>query len=62
VEITFRREPEDASLDRALRGVHEAGGRVVSCDFERATLLDALEVYEREHEAEEGDEGRGADA
>jgi ABC-2 type transport system ATP-binding protein len=57
VEIAFTRGAGDDALDRALRGVHRAGGRVVSCDFERATLLDVLEDYEREHE---GEDGRGA--
>ena len=54
VEIDFRRESDDDSLDFALRGVQGAGGRVVSCDFERATLLDLLEEYEREGEGERG--------
>ena len=53
VEIAFTREAEDDALDRVLRGVQSAGGRVVSCEVERATLLDVLEEYEREHEAEE---------
>jgi len=57
VEIVFTREAEDDSLDRVLRELHRAGGRVVSCDFERATLLDLLEEYEREHEAADGTEG-----
>ena len=48
--IEFTRETEDGALDRALRGAQAAGGRVVSCDFERATLLDVLEGYEREEE------------
>jgi ABC-2 type transport system ATP-binding protein len=52
VEIAFTREAEDDALDRALRGVRQAGGRVVSCDTERATLLDALEEYERAHDGE----------
>jgi len=50
IEIEFTRESEDDSLDRALRAVQAAGGRVVSCDFERATLLDVLERYESENE------------
>jgi hypothetical protein len=54
VEIAFTREPEDDALDRVLREVHRAGGRVVACDFERSTLLDLLEEYEREHEGEGG--------
>ncbi len=59
VEIAFTREAEDDALDRALREVQRAGGRIVSCDFERATLLDVLEEYEREHE---GEQERGAGA
>ena len=61
VEIAFTREAEDDALDRALRGVQRAGGRVVSCDFERATLLDVLEEYEREHVGE-GETESGARA
>jgi ABC-2 type transport system ATP-binding protein len=61
VEIGFTRETEDDALDRALRAVQAAGGRVVACDIERATLLDVLEGYEREEEKEraggEGGEG-----
>ncbi|HEY9283592.1 MAG TPA: ABC transporter ATP-binding protein [Pyrinomonadaceae bacterium] len=53
-EIVFTRAAEDDALDRALGEVRRAGGRVVSCDSERATLLDALEVYERAHDDEEG--------
>jgi ABC-2 type transport system ATP-binding protein len=56
VEIAFTREAADGALDRVLREVHRAGGRVVSCDSERATLLDVLEEYERDHEGG----GRGA--
>ena len=54
VEIVFTREAGDGALDRALGGVQRAGGRVASCDSERATLLDVLEEYEREHEGEGG--------
>jgi ABC-2 type transport system ATP-binding protein len=62
VEVAFTREAEDDALDRALRGVQRAGGRVVSCDFERTTLLDVLEEYEREHEADGvGAAGKGAE-
>lgn len=57
IEIEFTRETEDDALDRALRAVQTAGGRVVACDFERATLLDVLEGYEREE-----DNKAGADA
>ena len=58
VELAFTREIGDDALDRVLREVQSAGGRVVSCDFERATLLDALEEYEREHE-EAAESGAG---
>ncbi|HEV2802248.1 MAG TPA: ABC transporter ATP-binding protein [Pyrinomonadaceae bacterium] len=46
--VQFTRSVEDDALDHALRAVQAAGGRVVACDAERATLLDVLERYERE--------------
>lgn len=46
--ISFTREVEDFLLDRAVRAIQEGGGRIVSCDVERATLLDVLERYERD--------------
>jgi ABC-2 type transport system ATP-binding protein len=46
--ISFTRETNDDRLDVALRLLHEEGASVMSCDAERATLLDVLETYERE--------------
>lgn len=46
--ITFTREAEDDRLDFALRALHREGARIVSCDAERATLLDVLESFERD--------------
>ncbi|HVF49039.1 MAG TPA: ABC transporter ATP-binding protein [Pyrinomonadaceae bacterium] len=48
VLITLLREPSDDSLDRTLRALLADGARVVSCETERATLLDVLESYEGE--------------
>jgi ABC-2 type transport system ATP-binding protein len=52
VVVEFTRESEDGRLDAALAAVREAGGEVVSVDAERATLLEVLEQYEREHDPE----------
>lgn len=46
--VTFFREVGDDRLDRGLRAVLANGTRVISCETERATLLDVLETYERE--------------
>lgn len=46
--ITFFREVGDDRLDRGLRAVLVNGTRVVSCETERASLLEVLEAYERE--------------
>ena len=48
--ICFTREVSDDMLDRALRLLYGAGARVVSCETERATLLDVLERFENEDE------------
>ena len=48
VAAGFDREPGDDTLDRALRALHGAGARVVSCETERGTLYDVLETFERE--------------
>ena len=48
--VQFTRAVEDDALDRVLRALQTAGGRVITCDAERATLLDVLERYERETE------------
>jgi ABC-2 type transport system ATP-binding protein len=52
LSIAFTRETGDDRLDVTLRVLHEAGARLLSCDAERATLLDVLESYEREHQEE----------
>jgi ABC-2 type transport system ATP-binding protein len=58
--VSFTREVEDDLLDRALRAVVAGGGgRVLSCEAERATLLDVLEGYEREGDGAQGGDGRG---
>ena len=48
VVVDFLREASDDSLDRALRLLLADGARVVSCESERATLLDVIERYEKE--------------
>ncbi|HYP53835.1 MAG TPA: hypothetical protein VEQ42_09870, partial [Pyrinomonadaceae bacterium] len=59
--VTFTREPGDDSLDRALRALMNAGARVVSCETERASLLDVLEIYEgSEDDARREGDGRSA--
>jgi ABC-2 type transport system ATP-binding protein len=50
--VSFTRTVDDDRLDRALRALGGAGAQIVSCDVERATLLEVLERYEREHAAE----------
>ena len=46
--VTFSREVGDDRLDRGLRAVLDNGTRVISCETERATLLEVLEALERE--------------
>jgi ABC-2 type transport system ATP-binding protein len=53
LHIAFTRETGDDLLNMAVRAVQENGGKLLSFDFERATLLDVLESYEQEPEAEE---------
>lgn len=53
--VQFMRAVDDDALDRTLRALQNAGGRIISCEAVRATLLDVLERYEREHEAKEGE-------
>jgi ABC-2 type transport system ATP-binding protein len=50
--VQFTRAVQDDTLDRTIRALQTAGGRILSCEAERATLLDVLEKYEREHEAQ----------
>jgi ABC-2 type transport system ATP-binding protein len=52
VAVVFERESDDDALDRALRALIEGGAHVISCETERGTLLDVLETFERETEAE----------
>ena len=53
--VEFTRAAGDDTLDRAVRALQTAGGRIDACEAERATLLDVLERYEREDEAKEGE-------
>ena len=46
--VSFSREIGDDRLDRGLRAILANGTRVVSCETERASLLEVLEAYERE--------------
>jgi ABC-2 type transport system ATP-binding protein len=48
LRISFTHETGDDRLDAAIRIVQENGGKILSIDSERATLLDVLESYERE--------------
>ena len=48
--LTFSREPEDDRLDAVLRAVLSQGGRVIHCEGERGSLLDVLELFEREQD------------
>jgi hypothetical protein len=53
--VQFTRAVEDDVLDRVIRSLQTAGGRILSCESERATLLDVLEQYEHdEHETAGG--------
>ena len=61
VVLRFTREPGDDALDRALRVLHGAGARIVSCDSERGSLLDVLETYERAGEGNEESTTEGGD-
>jgi len=52
--VQFTRAVNDDLLDSAIHALQSSGGRILACDAERATLLDVLEKYEHEHDAEEG--------
>ena len=54
IQIGFTRYAGDDLLNAAVRAVQENGGKLLSVDFERATLLDVLESYEEERAAEVG--------
>lgn len=51
--ISFTHEPSDDRLDAIIHTLHENNGSVLSIESERATLLEVLESYEREENAEE---------
>ncbi|HEX8889124.1 MAG TPA: ABC transporter ATP-binding protein [Pyrinomonadaceae bacterium] len=50
--VSFTRETNDERFDKILRTLHDGGGRILSIETERATLLEVLESYEREQEEE----------
>jgi ABC-2 type transport system ATP-binding protein len=50
--VAFTRESNDDFLNVAVRALQENGGKLLNFDFERATLLDVLESYEKERVAE----------
>jgi ABC-2 type transport system ATP-binding protein len=50
--ISFTRETNDGRFDRIIRALHVGGGKVLSAETERVTLLEVLESYEREQEEE----------
>jgi ABC-2 type transport system ATP-binding protein len=50
LRISFVRETGDDCLDLVVRALQENGGKIVSFDSERATLLEVLESYEKEQE------------
>ena len=45
--LTFTRKTDDVLLDGVLRLLHQHGGRIVSVESRRATLLEVLESYEK---------------
>ncbi len=54
--VQFTRTVNDDTLDRAVRVLQTASGRILACESERTTLLDVLEKYEREDETSEGEQ------
>ena len=52
VSVSFTRKIQDNRLDEIICTLRDTGARIVSFDVERATLLDVMESYEREDEAE----------
>ncbi|HEX7178039.1 MAG TPA: hypothetical protein VF240_22470, partial [Pyrinomonadaceae bacterium] len=60
VAVNFMRETSDDSLDRALKLLLADGARVVSCESERATLLDVIERYEKESDGPAATTAAGA--
>jgi ABC-type multidrug transport system ATPase subunit len=61
--VSLMRQPSDERLDLALRVLIEAGARILACEAERASLLDVLEIYEREEQdrtdGEKGESEKG---
>lgn len=53
LHIAFMRETGDDRLDTVIRALQEQGGKLMSFNSERATLLDVLESYEQESNAGE---------
>ncbi len=53
ISIRLTREVDDDTLDHIIRALQTVGGRILSCEVERATLLEVLERYEQNHEAAE---------
>jgi ABC-2 type transport system ATP-binding protein len=53
LHVAFMHETGDDQLDIIIRALQESGGKLLSFDSERATLLDVLESYEREQDAGE---------
>jgi ABC-2 type transport system ATP-binding protein len=51
LHIAFIHETGDDLLDVAVRALQDSGGKLLSFDSERATLLDVLESYEKEQDA-----------
>ena len=58
--VAFTRDADDDGLDRALRLLFQGGARLVYAESERATLLDVLERFETEGEADSSARGGGA--
>ncbi|MDQ3820459.1 MAG: ABC transporter ATP-binding protein [Acidobacteriota bacterium] len=52
LSVAFTREMNDERFDEIVRALHDNGGKILSFETERATLLEVLESYEREDEAE----------
>ena len=48
VRLSFTREPADQKLDQVLRQLHDLGAQVIDVETERTTLLDVLEIYEKQ--------------
>ena len=51
-KLSFTRQHDDDLLDEKIRGLQNAGKRIVDIETERATLLDVLEKFETADERE----------